>query len=271
MVTLTDNQLEYLNLIRDVKTQYPDWNQRKLISNMRRAIPEYSSGIWSVALPFNRGPSNLSSEMQARILKLRQQSMDTMGVDLARILTALDIRLNFDIVDNAFISWAGDIGSHALRLHVLGVDIPVGDPDSFASMSDLLGDIDGDNIARHARPGQELIDALAYYGLNELPAGMPSVATRYSTFLQNLGLLRDGRLIDDIDSPKGLLYRKAQAFVYWEALEKSLMGHQLSTLVRKALKPGDAPSLEKRIQIAVNEFAAILRAGLAAERDAAAA
>jgi hypothetical protein len=49
-------------LVKKIEKTYSSFPQGEIISQLRRSIPEYNRGVWSIAMPFNRGGSELSKK-----------------------------------------------------------------------------------------------------------------------------------------------------------------------------------------------------------------
>jgi len=176
-------------LVKKIKEKHPDWTEEEIVSQLRRSIPEYTQGIWSMAMPFNKGPSIMEKEFQQEFLDIRKQMQTEMGVDLGHVVASMDIARSFDIIDDTYISWAGDLGSDVLQNFRNGTPMQIGTNNSRASMPDLLGDIDGDNIAHHMPKGYELESLFDYYEGSGIHTGGVSINNRYKTFATDLGLL----------------------------------------------------------------------------------
>lgn len=63
------------SLFSDLRAQYPHWEEAHIVSQLRRSIPEYAHGVWSVALPFNCGESALTDDHRARSARLREEAI----------------------------------------------------------------------------------------------------------------------------------------------------------------------------------------------------
>lgn len=182
-------------LVKKIEMAYSSFPQGEIVSQLRRSIPEYSRGVWSIAMPFNRGGSELSKNFQLTFLSIRQQMQKEMGVDLGHVIASMDIAQSFDIINDTYISWAGDLGSEVLHIFRNGTHQQIGQRGSRASMPDILGDIDGDNIAHHMQSKHALDSLFDYYqGTGAHTRGV-NINNRYRTFAKDLGLLdNNGKL-----------------------------------------------------------------------------
>jgi hypothetical protein len=267
------SRAELIAFIDEVRAAYPDWRQRDLIANFRRAIPGYAEGVWTATMPFNSGPSNLPPAMRERLGALLQADAAESGVDLGHVLVCLDLAANPDTIDDHFASWAGDLGLHALTNFSEGTAVPAGLPDplTHASLSDLLADLDGEILARRAEPGREMDALLAYYA-DEPPAD-PAAAhhsRRFRLFLADHDLLDErGALRAGAAEPGGFLYRAVARYVFWEQLKNHLARFRPGRMIRLAARGGfeDAPELRAEIGRTVEGFVAFLREGLEREES----
>jgi hypothetical protein len=271
------SRAELIAFIDEVRAAYPDWRQRDLIANFRRAIPGYAEGVWTAAMPFNSGPSNLPVAMRERLCALLQADAAESGVDLGHVLVCLDLAANPDTIDDHFASWAGDLGLHALVNYLDGTDVPIGLPDplTHAARPDLLADLDGEVLARRVEPGRELDAVIAYYADRPPsdPEAAPPIAAahvsrRFRLFLADNDLLDErGVLRADAAAPDGFLYRAVARFVFWEQLKNHLAHFRPGRLLRLAAHGDfhDEPALRAAIGRTVEEFVEFLRAGLAEE------
>ncbi|NJO16364.1 MAG: hypothetical protein HC877_11645 [Thioploca sp.] len=249
-------------LTQAIETAHPDWCQSDIVSQLRRSIPEYSRGIWSAAMPFNRGPSLLEENFQHKFREIVQQMIKQEGIDLGHVVASIDIAQSFDIIDDTHASWAGDLGSAVLTSFRERDHLQIGPVGSRASMPDLLGDIDGDNIAHHMLEGQELEALFNYYqGIGEV-----NMSNRYTTFAQDLGLLDQvGRFqsnaINIIEShTKSFIY--SSNFIDNVRHFRKLVDGVLSGEVQPIFNT-DIPNL---IQNAAEQFREIIETGLHGER-----
>ena len=87
-----------ITFIDEVRAAYPNWRQRDLIANFRRAIPGYSEGVWTAAMPFNSGPSDLPVAMRERLWELIRDDAAESSVDLGHVLVCLDLALTPDLI-----------------------------------------------------------------------------------------------------------------------------------------------------------------------------
>jgi hypothetical protein len=256
--------------VDEVRAAYPDWRQRDLIANFRRAIPGYSEGVWTAAMPLNSGPSNLPVAMRERLWALLREDAAESGVDLGHVLVCLDLALSPDLVDDHFASWAGDLGLQALSNYRRDEPIPVGLPDrrTHANRSDLLADVDGEVLARRMTADCELDAVFAYYA-DEPPVNPLSahVSRRFELFLRDYGLLDEGGAVrPDAADPDGLIGRAVARYVFWEQLKDHLARLRLGQMVRLAAghEPDNA-RLRAEIDRVVEGFVGFLRVGHAEE------
>jgi len=181
-------QLE--SLVSRLKAAYPEMDQGELLSQMRRSIPDYNKGLWSWAMPGNQGPSILEHHFQAEICHLRDTMCYQNGLDFGHVLTSMDVAQSRDLLpDDAYASWAGDLGSAALNCFKHDKPLRIGDEEQKASLSDLLADIDGDNLAAHAQMVHELAAIPAYYQNDGRYSGGMTAKNRFHCFAGDLKLL----------------------------------------------------------------------------------
>jgi hypothetical protein len=263
---------DLLAFIDEVRAAYPDWRQRDLIANFRRAIPGYAEGVWTVTMPFNSGPSNLPPEMRERLWALLQADAAESGVDLGHVLVCLDLELNADAIDDHFASWAGDLGLHALDNYQYGTNTPLGLPDTLthANRGDLLADLDGDVLARRMAKDCELDMAFTYYA-DEPPADpdAPHVSRRFELFLRDHDLLdENGAVRMDAADPDSPFHRAVTRYLFWEELKNYMARLRPGRMAWLAARPEfkDVPELRAEITWVVEQFVEFLRAGLAEER-----
>lgn len=262
---------DLIAFIDEVRAAYPDWGQRDIIANFRRAIPGYAEGVWTATMPFNSGPSNLPVEMRRRLASLLRADAAERGVDLAHVLVCLDLAASPDLIDDHFASWAGDLGLHAVANYLEGTDTPVGLPDplTHANRADLLADLDGEALSRRAQPGSELDALIAYYG--DTPPADPAAAhfsRRFRLFAADHDLLDErGAVRADAAAAGGFLYRAVARYAFWEEFKNHLARFRPGRMIRLAARSDfeDQPALRAEIGRAVEGFVAFLREGLAAE------
>ncbi len=277
----------FLAYIDEIRAAYPEWRQRDLIAQLRRAIPGYAEGVWTASMPLNAGPSALPPPLRRRFVRLMRRHTAETGVDLGHVFVCLDLALNPDTIDDRYASWAGDLGLHAFSNYARRRDVPVGLPDtrSHANRSDLLADLDGDVLARRLRlwPGRELDAVFAYYdprqpdeGARSLPPGQgvggaphaAHVSRRFSLFLADNDLLdAAGGVRSDAADPDGPLHPVVRRYIFWEQMKNHLARLRPGRMARLAARASlaDTPELRAELTWVVEQFVAFLRQGLMAE------
>lgn len=203
--TSLDTKLDQLDdLFSRIQAKHPEMSQGDMVSQLRRSIGKYAEGVWSVAMPFNKGPSELEPEFQKEFLAIRESMEHENGLDLGHVLASMDVAQSADIMLNdAYASWAGDLGSAALETFGTQqgnkpVPMDIGNEKTSAGMTDIMADIDGDNIARHMEKGHELDAMLAYYRNDGQYTNGVVAENRFHSFATDLNLLDDqGNLRSD--------------------------------------------------------------------------
>lgn len=268
MTSSANTRRELLVFLDALQAAYPLFGQRWVISHIRRAIPGYAEGVWTAAMPTNAGPSAFPKPIRQHLVNLLIKDAAESGVDLGHVLVCLDVRRTPNLIEDDFASWAGDLGLHALTNYLDGTAVPVGAPGSHAATEDLLGDIDGANIALRAPRGRELDAMFAYYQ-TEVPAFMPSAASRFATFLGDMDLLdAQGEIVANAAAPDGLITQRLFDYVFWEQLKNHLARFRLDYMARQLRyrELEDAPALRKEIAVTAGQFVVFLQHGLAAEK-----
>lgn len=252
-------------LLKDIQRDHPHWEQNEVVSQLRRSMPEYTRGIWGIALPFNRGDSDLSDAYRERFEQLRQKAIAEEQLDLAHVLTSIDVKQSIDIIRDAYASWAGDLGTHVLANYVRQTRVDVGSPDSMAGLEDLHGDIDGDNIAKHMPEGQALAAIKAYYHGDEALMQGVTVHNRYSTFARDLGLLDDGGKFNaNRKQVRFALRNRTREFIELDELDLDAR-HPLK-LLKDLFDAHEQAQINALLNMALDQFLAILASGVARER-----
>jgi hypothetical protein len=230
-------------------------------------MPDYTHGIWRVALPLNQGDSALAGPLVAQFHMLRGQAIAADAVDLGHVLTALDIWQSVTLIESDFGSWAGDLGTHVLANATRSSNTAVGDEASLAGLADLQGDMDGDVIALHLPTGRPLDALAAYYTGDETLLNGVTWRRRYHTFAADLGLLdTDGKLAVDAAWAREGLAARARTFI---ELDEVVAGarHPLRGL-RALFERDEQAQIEAALDTAVGQFLDLLAAGLAREAAA---
>lgn len=252
-------------LLQDIQRDYPHWQQREIISQLRRTMPEYTRGIWGLAMPFNRGDSDLPDSYCERFAQLRQKAATGEQLDLAHVLTSIDVKQSIDIIRDAYASWAGDLGTHVLANLTHQAKVDVGSPESLANLADIHGDIDGDNIARHMPEGQAVTAVIAYYqGLETVMDGV-TINSRYRTFARDMGLLdENGSFTADKERIRLILHNRIREFIMLDDLDPDA-GHSLS-LMEALFDENNQAQISELLDMAIDQFLAIIASGVELER-----
>lgn len=254
-------------LLSSIRRDYPQWEEGTIVSHLRRSIPDYAHGIWRIAMPLNQGASALKPSYAQRFAALREQAIAEDAVDLGHVVTSIDVGQSLALIDSSFASWAGDLGTHVLANLTHQRPSTVGALDSMASLADLHGDMDGDNIARHLPPGQAAAAVVAYYAGDEAFLDGVTWRTRYHTFARDLGLLDEsGTLTIEHTSAYQALRTRALAFIELNELIVDVR-HPLQALREMVLTDQQA-RLEELLDEAAAQFLVLLDAGLTREKQA---
>jgi hypothetical protein len=251
-------------LFSDLQRDYPHWSQRMIISQLRRTMPAYTHGVWSAAMPFDRGDSELGDEYRARFKALRRRAITENGFDLAHVLTSIDVMLSVDFIRNAYASWAGDLGTHVLANLSRQASLTVGAPDSPAGLADLHGDIDGDNIATHMPSDKPLAAVLAYYQRDPTCMDGVTVDSRFTTFARDQGLLDGAGVFGvDIDRARRAFHARTREFIMFEELDLDAR-HPLK-LLKDLFEADEKRQIDALLDSALDQFLAIIAAGVDVE------
>jgi hypothetical protein len=256
---------ELTALLQDLQRDYPHWQQGEIISQLRRTMADYTHGIWSIALPFNRGDSELPEIYRQRFAMLRQQAVATEKLDLGHVLTSIDVRQSLDLIRDAYASWAGDLGTHVLANLTRQVQVRVGSPDSMAGLADLQGDMDGDNIARHMPEGQAVAAVVAYYTGDETIMNGVTVRNRYTTFARDMRLLdENGNLAIDKEQVRQVFHGRTREFIQLDELNLDLRNPL--KLLRDLFDREEQAQIDDLLTITIDQFLNLLAAGLEREQ-----
>lgn len=256
---------ELAALLADLQRDYPQWQEHEIISQIRRSIPEYRQTIWRIALPFSHGSSDLPDGYQERFAQLRRKAVDLEKVDLGHVVTSIDIKQSVDIVRDAFASWAGDLGTHVLSNFNNQAEIVVGSADSLASLADLHGDLDGDNIANHMPEGRPVTAVVAYYQGDDTLMNGVTVHSRFQTFARDMKLLDDSGVLRFEDFQTHSPLRKyTQEFI--ELDEIDLDGRHPLKLLSDLFDEKNQAKVNELLEIALGEFMEIIASGVERER-----
>lgn len=265
MTTIPDTFQELALLLENLQRDYPHWQEHEIVSQLRRSVPEYAHGIWSVALPFNRGNSDLAHSYQERFEQLRHRAVADEQLDLAHVITSIDVKQSVNIIRDAYASWAGDLGTHVLANFVRQTRVDVGSADSLAGLADLHGDMDGDNIAKHMPEDQAVAAIKAYYHGDEALMQGVTVHSRYSTFSRDLGLLDDGgKFSADRKQVRFALRNRTREFIELDELDLDAR-HPLK-LLKDLFDVHEQAQIDALLNTALDQFLAILASGVARER-----
>ena len=252
-------------LLGDVQREFPQWQEGEIVSQMRRSMPEYRHGVWSVAMPFNRGDSELPDRYRERFNQLRRQAVEVEQLDLGHVFTSIDVKQSFDIVRDAFASWAGDLGTHVLANFTNQAQVEVGSPDSLASLPDLHGDLDGDNIANHMPEGQAVTAVVAYYQGDDAVMNGITVYNRFRTFARDMDLLDgNGNFGVDKERMRQVFRRRVRQFI--ELDEIDLDGRHPIELLSDLFDEENQAKVNDLLDIALDQFLAIIASGVDHER-----
>jgi hypothetical protein len=249
------------DLVKNIEKAYSSFPQGEIVSQLRRSIPEYSRGVWSIAMPFNRGGSELSKKFQQTFLSIRQQMQKEMGVDLGHVVASMDIAQSFDIINDTYISWAGDLGSEVLHIFRNGTHQRIGQRGSRASMPDILGDIDGDNIAHHMQSKHELDSLFDYYqGTGTHTRGV-NINNRYRTFAKDLSLLDNNGKLQS--KAANIIEEQIRGFIYQYTALNNIKNPsnviRIFTGYAQFISDTNIPNLTKT---AAEQFIEIIRSGI---------
>lgn len=253
-------------LLAELRREYPQWREHEIISQIRRSMPEYRQTIWRVALPFSRGDSDLADGYRERFAQLRRKGVDLEQVDLGHVFTSIDIKQSVDIVRDAYASWAGDLGTHVLSNFNKQAQIVVGSPDSLASLADLHGDIDGDNIANHMPNGQPVSAVIAYYQGDETLMNGVTVRRRFHTFARDMNLLDDRGAVRTEKVPaRHVLRNYTREFIEFDEID--LDGRHPLKLLNDLFDPHKQELLEQLLDAALDQFLLIINLGVEQEKN----
>ena len=187
-------------------------------------------------------------------------------LDLGHVFTSIDVKQSFDIVRDAYASWAGDLGTHVLANFTRQEQIEVGSPDSLASLADLHGDIDGDNIANHMPQGQAVAAIVAYYQGDDMLMNGVTVRSRFRTFARDMDLLDDGgRVRVDIAHTRYALRNYTREFIEFDEID--LDGRHPLKLLNDLFNEENQAKVNDLLDIALEQFLQIITAGVERERD----
>ena len=251
--------------LQDLQGDHPHWEEGDVISQLRRSIPEYRQSIWRLALPFNRGDSDLPESYRERLKQLRQQAANGEQLDLGHVFTSIDVRQSVDFIRDAYASWAGDLGTHVLSNFTNQTQLAVGRADSLASLVDLHGDIDGDNIANNMPEGRPIAAILAYYQGDETLMNGVTVRRRFHTFARDMNLLDDNGVVkSDIVHSSHALRNYTREFI--ELDEIDLDGRHPLKLLKDLLSEENKAKVNELLDIALQQFLQIISAGVEQER-----
>ena len=251
--------------LSDLQRDYPHWEQNEIISQLRRSMPEYRQAIWRIALPFSHGDSALAESCRERLNRLRRQAVDAEQLDLGHVFTSIDVKQSFDIIRDAYASWAGDLGTHVLSNFTRQAQVEVGSPDSLASLADLHGDIDGDNIANHMPEGQPVAAVVAYYqGDGALMDGV-TVRSRFRTFARDMNLLDEGGIVhSDKVHARHALRNYTREFIEFDEID--LDGRHPLKLLNDLFNEEDQAKVNDLLDMALEQFLQIIASGVEQER-----
>ena len=181
---------ELKELYTAIQKNHPDWDQSRIVSELRKVDYGSNDGrIWDMAMPFNRGNSNLSAAEQFDFQRIRQDMIQQDDLDIGHVLVAMDVQQSFDTITDSHASWAGDLGTAVLDAHASGSNVQLGT--NSASTADLLADVDGVNIAKHMESGHEMEALFNYYLGNGEHCEGATIKERFSTFSADQDLLTD--------------------------------------------------------------------------------
>jgi hypothetical protein len=256
---------ELAALLAELRREYPQWQEQEIISQIRRSMPEYRQTIWRVALPFSRGDSDLPDGYRERLAQLRHHAVDLEQVDLGHVFTSIDIKQSVDIVRDAYASWAGDLGTHVLSNFNKQAQVVVGSPDSLASLADLHGDLDGDNIANHMPEGQPVTAILAYYEGDETLMDGVTVHSRFHTFARDMDLLDESGLlrVEKIHTHHAL-HKYTREFIEFDEID--LDGRHPFKLLGDLLNEENQARVNDLLDTALAQFLQIIASGVERER-----
>jgi hypothetical protein len=253
-------------LLADLRRDYVQWQEQEIISQIRRSMPEYRQTIWRVALPFSRGDSELPDGYRERFAQLRRKAADLEQVDLGHVFTSIDIRQSIDIVRDAYASWAGDLGTHVLSNFNNQAQIVVGSPDSLASLADLHGDLDGDNIANHMPEGRPVTAVVAYYQGDESLMDGVTVYSRFRTFAGDMGLLDDsGVLRFENVQTRHALRKYTREFIEFDEID--LDGRHPLKLLSDLFDEENQAQVNELLDMALEQFLQIIASGVEREQQ----
>ncbi len=256
---------ELAALLDDLRRDYPHWQEREIVSQLRRSIPEYNQGIWRVAMPFNRGETELAERHRARFEQLRHEAIRGEQLDLAHVITSIDVRQSVDIIRDAYASWAGDLGTHVLANFTRQAPVDVGSEDSLAGLEDLHGDLDGDNIATHMPAGEPVAALVAYYHGDDAFMNGVTVHSRYRTFARDMGLLDDsGDFSANSEQMRRVLHGRVREFIELDEIDRDVRNPL--KLLKEFFDADEQAQIGKLLDKAIDQFLAIIAAGVARER-----
>jgi hypothetical protein len=181
---------EFKELYSSIQKNHPDWDQSQIASELRKVDYGSDDGrIWDMAMPFNRGNSQLSAAEQSDFQKIRQEMIQQDDLDIGHVLVAMDVQQSFDTITDSHASWAGDLGTAVLDAYSSGSNVQLGT--NSASAADLMADIDGVNIANHMESDHEMDALFNYYLGNGEHCEGATINDRFSTFSADQNLLTD--------------------------------------------------------------------------------
>jgi hypothetical protein len=254
---------KFSELVKGIQAAHSDWTQEDIVSQLRRSIPEYTDIQWAIAMPFNSFPSDLEDKFKTDFNNIIENMKKEDGIDLGHVLVSIDMELSFHvpyIIDNIDVSWAGDLGSAVSKdVNAKTTLTPIGTKKSLANMPDILGDIDGDNIAKHMQSEHALDAIIDYYRGTSIDKDGVNIKNRYRTFANDLNLL---------DNNGNIKYNAANTII-----NKGIIGFiKLNNLGRFLLWPPWAmiqhvTKLREISQIAAKQFVDIISKGIKKEGE----
>lgn len=264
--TATPSLQKHMNELKELTTMiqgnHPDWDQSRILSELRKVDYGSDDGeLWSMAMPFNNGDSQLTAAEQQEFQRIREDMIQQDDLDIGHVLVSMDVQQSLDIIEDSHASWAGDLGTAAEDAYIAGTSVRLGT--GSATVADLMGDIDGDNIANHMEKGHEM-DALFNYYLGQgQHCDGKTINDRFSTFSADLNLLDEtGAMKSDAAD---LIEGDITSFFYMNNFKNNVKGISEGELLNGEFIPtSDIPDL---IEESAKDFVEMIDQGIQQEQS----
>lgn len=247
------------DLTHDLLNSHPEWEQSRILTELRNV--DHGSdddSIWGVGSPLDGESRSMTVDEQNQYRKIRQDMIEQAEFDIGRVLLTMDNRRHTDEVFDSLPTLSKNLGTlmkttfTAIDSLQMIMEIP--------TKAELMGKIDGTNIANRMERGHEM-DALFDYYLGEgQHCGNITIRDRFTVYEADQRMnsekwamhLETAKVIEEFFDQKNLREdqeeQEENELKFRDTISSEEMNNRIDESVEKKFDEMiDQPMLEERI------------------------